>query len=159
MDMVDENVLFFAIEKNELKLLLRGDEPYKIENSQYAPGAEITEVGKVLSKIVYKAYKKQPDVKEYIEAALLEMLHQTNFDVYIVILYVASQLFKEKNDISPFKLDITSILPNIKLEVENRMKEFKQGIIYPSGFVNNKVWNDIERFNRVFQEEYNLKMF
>jgi hypothetical protein len=39
------------------------------------------------------------------------------------------------------------------------MKEFKQGIIYPSGFVNNKVWNDIERFNRVFQEEYNLKMF
>lgn len=157
--MVDENVLFSAIEKNELKLLLRGDEPYKIENSQYAPGAEITDVGKVLSKIVYKAYKIQPDVKEYIEVALLEMLHQTNFDVYIVILYVASQLFKEKNDISPFKLDITSILPNIKLEVENRMKEFKQGIIYPSGFVNNKVWNDIERFNRVFQEEYNLKMF
>ena len=97
--MVDENVLFSAIEKNELKLLLRGDEPYKIENSQYAPGAEITDVGKVLSKIVYKAYKIQPDVKEYIEVALLEMLHQTNFDVYIVILYVTSQLWTCVNNV------------------------------------------------------------
>lgn len=157
--MVDESILFTAIEKNELKLLLRGDESYKIENSQYAPGAEITDVGKVLSRIIYKAYKIQPDIKKDVEVALLEMLHQTNFDVYIVILYVASQLFKEKNDISPFKLNMTSILPNIKLEVEKRMDVFKQGIIYPSGFANNKVWNDIERFNRVFQEEYNIKLF
>lgn len=157
--MVDESMLFKAIEKNELKLLLRGDEPYKIDNSQYAPGAEITDVGKVLSRIIYKAYKMQPDIKEKVEVVLLEMLNQTNFDVYIVILYVASQLFKEKNEISPFKLNITTILPNIKLEVEKRKEEFKQGIIYPSGFANNNAWNDIVRFNRVFQEEYNIKLF
>ncbi len=159
MVMVDESILFAAIEKNEVKLLLRGDEPYRIENSQYAPDAEITDVGKVLSRIIYKAYKIQPEIKETVEVELLEMLHKTNFDVYIVILYVASQLFKEKNDISPFKLNMTTILPNIKLEVEKRMGEFKQGIIYPSGFVNNNAWNDIERFNRVFQEEYNIKLF
>lgn len=157
--MIDEFKLYTAIEKNELKLLLRGDEPYKIENSQYAPGGEITDVGKVLSKIIYKAYKIQPDIKEDIEEALLEMLHQTNFDVYIVVLYIVSQLFKEKNNISPFKLNMITILSNIKLEVENREAEFKQGIIYPSGFVNNNVWNDIERFNHVLKEEYNIKLF
>ena len=157
--MVDESILFTAIEKNELKLLLRGDEPYKIDNSQYSPCAEITDVGKVLSRLIYKAYKTQPDIKEDVEAALLEMLHQTNFDVYIVILYVTSQLFKEKNELSPFKLNVITILPNIKLEVEKRKEEFKQGLIYPSGFTNNSVWNDLERFNRVTQEEYNIRLF
>lgn len=157
--MVDESMFFKAIEKNELKLLLRGDEPYKIDNSQYSPCAETTDVGKVLSRIIYKAYKIQPDIKEEVEMALLEMLQQTNFDVYIVILYVASQLFKEKNELSPFKLNMTPILANIKFEVEKRKKEFKQGIIYPSGFTNSNIWNDIERFNRVSQEEYNIKLF
>lgn len=55
-------MIFEAIKKDELNLLLRGDELYRLESSQYAPGAEPTDVGKVLSKGVYKAYKLQPNI-------------------------------------------------------------------------------------------------
>lgn len=157
--MLDEHTLFTAIEKNELKMLLRGDDPYKVESSQYAPGGEITDVGKVLSTIIYKAYKVQPCIKEKIEMSLLEMLHQTNFDFYIVILYVISQLFKEKNGISPFRLNMSNILAIIKLEVKKRENVIKHGIIYPSGFINQNAWYDIERFNRISQEEYGIELF
>lgn len=157
--MVNEDIIFEAIEKDELKLLLRGDEPYRLEPSQYAPCAEVTDVGKILSKIIYKVYKIQPSIKQKVEDALLEMLSQTNFDVYVVILYVLSQLFKEKNGLSPFKLNMEIILLNLSIEIKKRKDEFRQGIVYPSGFRNSNAWNEIERFNCVAQEEYDIKLF
>lgn len=156
--MMDEKI-FIAIKNNEIISLLRGDELYIIENSQYAPGAEITDVGKVLSGIIYKSYEIRPDIKERFEEALLEMLNKTDFDVCMVIIYIVTQLFKEKNELSPFTLDMKDILPKVKDELEKRRENIKQGIIYPSGFKNSNAWDDIRRFNHVSQEEYNIKLF
>lgn len=132
MDYVE--LLFQAIKDNELILFLRGDKFYKIEPSQYAPGTQPTDVGRVLSDAIYKGYKIKPDIKEKFEDALLIMLNRTTFDLYVVILYVVSQLFKEKNNLSPFKLEVEEILPKIREEIRNRRTEMEMGIKYSDGY-------------------------
>lgn len=147
------------MEKNELNLLLRGDGVYRVETSQYAPGAEPTDVGKVLSKGIYKLYKINPKIKDKMENELLNMLEQTNYDVYIVILYIMSQLFKEKNGISPFKMNMSLILPKIKNEINRRRETLKKGIEYPNGFYKKRAWEEIERFKYVCKIQYEIDLF
>lgn len=153
------DMIFEAIKKQELDRLLKGEGKYQLETSQYAPSAEPTDVGKMLSKVVYKAYKKDLSIKEKIEETLLVMLGQTDYDVYIVILYIMSELFKEKNEISPFKMDMSHILPRLRDEINNRADKIKEGIVYPDGFLKKSAWDEIQRFNHVCQEEYGIKLF
>lgn len=133
---------------------LRGDYPYKIETSQYAPGAEPTDVSKVLSKAIYKIYIQNPFIKEEFEKALLSLLDGSLLDVYVVLLYVMSQLFKEKNGLSPFKTNFSEIIPKLKIQLNVRRVEFQNGVIYPDGFEKKKVWDEIERLDKVCKEEY-----
>ena len=53
-----------AIKHGEILAFLRGEKEYRIETSQYMPGVEPTDVGKVLSKAIYKEYKENPKIKE-----------------------------------------------------------------------------------------------
>ena len=94
MDIID--MIFTALKKNELINLLRGDDEYKVETSQYSPEAELTDVGKILSRGIYKVFRQQREIKVEFENSLLRMLDKTDFDVYMVCLYIMSQLFKEK---------------------------------------------------------------
>lgn len=153
------DMLFEAIRKKELAMLLKGEGKYKLETSQYAPGTEPTDIGKVLSKVIYKAYEIDSSIKEKIEETLLVMLGQTDYDVYIVILYIMSELFKEKNEISPFKMNMECILPTLRNEISRRMDDIREGITYPNGFIKKYAWDEIQRFGRVCQEEYGLELF
>lgn len=148
-----------AMQNKQLINLLRGDDEYMIETSQYAPGAELTDVGKVLSRGIYKVYEQQMKIKKEYENSLMQMLDKTNFDVYLVCLYIVSQLFKEKNDLSPFILDKTYILDKLSNEISIRKKDIVGGIVYPSGYVNTKAWDELERFKIVCKEEYQIKLF
>lgn len=153
-----ENKCIQAIQKNEFILYLRGDYPYNIETSQYAPGKEPTDVGKVLSKAIYKIYKNNPLIKEEFERTLVLILDGTLFDVYVVLLYVISQLFKEKNDLSPFIADFGEVIPKLKQQLNIRKEEFQKGLIYPDGFEKKNVWDEIERLNRVCIEQYETSL-
>ncbi len=150
--------LIQAVQKNEMILFLRGEGSYKIEASQYAPSVEHTDVGRVLSKGIYKLYIENPIIKQEFERVLIEMLEGTLFDVYIVLLYVMSQLFKEKNSISPFRLNFDEIIHKLKLQLKIRKKEFQKGLIYPDGLEKKEVWNEIERFNKICKEEYHISL-
>lgn len=153
------DMLFNAIENKELILLLKGEGKYKLETSQYSPGTEPTDISKVLSKLVYKAYKIDSSVKEKIEEVLLFMLGQTDFDVYMVILYIMSQLFKEKNGLSPFKMNLSHILNRLNKEIPKRKDDFKKGILYPDGFLKKRAWDEIVRFNSICKKEYGVQLF
>ena len=157
MDILE--MTFRALEKNELINLLRGDRKYLIETSQYSPEAELTDVGKILSRGIYKAYKQQNNIKTDFENSLMVMLDRTDFDVYMVCQYVLSQLFKEKNELSPFVLYKKDILEKLRNEIIKRRKDIINGIIYPSGYKNTKAWEDLERFNLVCKEEYQIDLF
>ena len=157
MDILE--MTFIALKNNEFTKLLRGEGEYMVETSEYSPDAEVTDVGKVLSRGIYKAFKQQEEVKKKYENGLLEMLDKSNFDVYMVCLYLLSQLFKEENELSPFMLDKKSILDKLSHEVTKRRGEIMDGIIYPSGYKNIKAWDDLERFNTVCKEEYHIKLF
>lgn len=152
------NKLIQAMENEEMISFLRGDNFYKIETSQYAPGAEPTDVGKVLSKAIYKIYKKTPKVKEEFERALISMLDGTLFDIYVVTLYIMSQLFKENNNLSPFKLNFEVIIPKLKEKLKTNKEEFQSGIKYPDGFEKKDIWNEIERFDKVCKAEYHITL-
>ncbi len=152
-------ITYISLEKKEFISFLRGDNEYKVESSQYAPGAELTDIGKVLSRGVYKAYQENKYVKEEYEQALISMLDLTEFDVYVVCSYITSQLFKEKNDLSPFKIERTQLLPKLKREIDKRKLQIQNGIMYPNGYKNKNAWEELERFNNVCREEYNLELF
>lgn len=148
-----------AIEKQEIIKFLRGENEYMIEASQYAPAAELPDVGKILSRGIYRAYKDNAYIKNELEHALASMLEMADYDVYIVCLYLASQLFKEKNKLSPFEMDKQNILKKLKGEIERRKASIQNGIIYPNGYQNEKAWDELERFKKVFKVEYNLVLF
>lgn len=157
MDIID--MIFTALKKNELINLLRGDDEYKVETSQYSPEAELTDVGKILSRGIYKVFRQQREIKVEFENSLLRMLDKTDFDVYMVCLYIMSQLFKEKNEMSPFILCKKDILVKLSDEIIKRRKNIMNGIIYPSGYKNAKAWEDLERLNKVCKEEYHIELF
>ena len=148
-----------AIEKQEMVNFLRGEKEYMVEVSQYAPIAELPDVGKILSRGIYKAYKVNMYIKNEFEQALYSMLEMSDYDVYIVCLYLASQIFKEKNELSPFTIDKHGYLFKIKGEIEKRKASLQNGIVYPNGYENENAWNELKRLKDVFKEEYNLILF
>lgn len=145
-----------VLERKELDLFLRGEIPCNIEKSQYAPGQFKVDVGKVLSKIIYKFYYENKHIKEELENTFLKMLDNSDFDVYVVILYIMSQLFKEKNGLSPFEIQKEKIFFKLKGEVHNRKNRFIEGIYFPNDYEKKYVWNEIQRFNDICQQEYGL---
>lgn len=148
-----------AIEKQEMINFLRGEKQYMVEVSQYAPVAELPDVGKILSRGIYKAYKVNVYIKNEFEQALYSMLEMSDYDVYIVCLYLASQLFKEKNKLSPFEIDKQDFITKLKEEIEKRKTSLQNGIVYPNGYHNKKAWEELKRFKDVFKEEYNMILF
>ena len=151
-----ENMLLNAIINNEMINFLRGDGAYIVEVSQYAPEAGLTDVGKVLSKGIYKIYAHNDKIKQKFEASLLQMLDMSDFDIYMVCLYLMSQLFKEKDGLSPFVLSKDLILEKLSLKINEREIYFKKGIEYPNGYVNTNAMAEIQRFRIVSKEEYNV---
>lgn len=148
-----------AMNKHEMINFLRGEKEYMVEVSQYAPVAEVPDVGKILSRGIYKAYQDNVQIKSEFEQALHSMLEMSDYDVYIVCLYLASQLFKEKNELAPFKIDTQFFLLKLKAEMVKRKTTLQNGVVFPNGCQNKKVWDEIIRLKNVFREEYNLILF
>lgn len=151
-----ENMLSSAIINNEMISFLRGEGKYMIEVSQYSPQAGLTDVGKVLSKGIYKVYRHNNNIKQEFERCLLQMLDMSDFDIYMVCLYLISQLFKEKNGLSPFVLSKDLILNRLTCRIDEREDYLKKGIAYPNGYVNTNAMTEIQRFRMVGKEEYNV---
>lgn len=151
-----ENMLLRAISKQEIIKFLRGEGEYMIESSQYAPSAGLTDVGKVLSKGIYKIYVYNNSMKPKFEESLLKMIDSSDFDMYLVCLYLISQLFKEKNGLSPFTLSKDLIVEKLSLKINERELYIKKGIKYPNGYINTNAMAEIQRFRMISQEEYNV---
>ena len=152
-------MISISLDKKELISFLRGSKGYLIEASQYAPTAELPDVGKILSRGIYKVYEEDKNIKNEYEQALFSMLKMTDYDVYIVCVYLASQMFKEKNKLSPFIISKQKILKELKVEIEKRKESIQLGVVYPSGYKNNKAWDELLRFKKIFKEEYDLVLF
>ena len=151
-----EQMILKAIDNNEMIKFLRGEGEYLIETSQYTQEAELTDVGKVLSKGIYIIYKYDESIKLKFEEGLLRMVDMSDFDIYMVCIYLMSQVFKEKNGLSPFKLSKNTILTNLRLKISEREIYIREGIKYPTGYVNNHAMEEIQRFRIVAKEEYDI---
>lgn len=148
-----------ALDKNELRKFLEGAYPYNIENSQYIPGTEPTNISAILSKAIYKLYAENPHIKSIFENTLMEMLDGNAFDIYTVILYIMSELFKEKNDIAPFQLNIRKLLLKLQNILPNVREELRNGVSNGEDYSNINAWNDIQRYNRLCKDEYGFQLF
>ena len=67
-----------------------------------------------------------------------------------------SQLFKEKNGLSPFVISKGIILDKLSFKINEREIYLKKGIVYPNGYVNTSAMTEIQRFRMVGKEEYNV---
>lgn len=142
----------------EIENLLRGYDGKIFQPSQYA-GGDLVDAGEVLSRVVYPACKINPSVKEEVEQVLYEMLSGTDCDVYIVTRYVMSEIFKEKNGIAPFQMDLGKILAKLKKELDLRESTIRSGILYPNGYRKTSAWEDLIRFRNVYKQEYKVTLF
>ena len=80
-----DDMLLNAIKNNDMIKFLCGEGEYMVETSQYAPEAELTDVGKVLSKGIYKLYRYNDNIEQKFEESLLKMLDMSDFDIYMPI--------------------------------------------------------------------------
>ena len=151
-----DDMLLNAIKNNDMIKFLCGEGDYMVETSQYAPEAELTDVGKVLSKGIYKLYMYNDNIEQKFEESLLKMLDMSDFDIYMVCLYLMSQMFKEKNGLSPFVLKKNVIIKNLSLRINERKNYIEKGITYPSGYINTRAMVEIQRFRMVSKEEYGI---
>ncbi len=67
-----------------------------------------------------------------------------------------SQLFKEKNGLSPFVLSKDLILKELSSRIDERKKYIQEGITYPEGYVNANAMAEIQRFRMISKEEHNI---
>lgn len=148
-----------ALVKNEMNQFLKGIYPYNIESSQYSPSTEPTDISKVLSKAVYKEYLENHHIKVIFENTLMDMIEGNTFDIYVTILYIMSELFKEKNNLSPFKLDVKKIISKLNYIIPDIEKAFKNGVSNDEGYTNINVWNDLLRYNQICKDEYGISLF
>jgi len=153
-----EDILLEAIESNQFIEFLRGEGKFKIEMSEYAPVAEITDIGKILSKGIYRVYVYNKQVESIFKENLLEMLDISDFDIYMVINYLASQFFKEKNGLSPFVLAKEEIIEKLSIKLKERESYIKEGVLYPNGYFNTNAMQEINRLRIVLKEEYGISI-
>lgn len=151
-----ENMLLNAIARQDIINFLRGKGEYMVEYSQYVPSAGVTDVGKVLSKGIYKIYAYDVSIKYKFEESLQQMLDNSDFDIYMVCLYLVSQLFKEKNGLSPFELSKKLIVKKLEHRVDERESDITKGIVYPNGYVNINAMEEIQRYRKICKEQYNV---
>lgn len=147
-----------ALEEMDMAAFLRGEFPYEIEQSQYESNSEPTDVSKVLSRAIYIKYKEDAKIRRIFEDTLLQMTNGTVLDIYIALLYIVSQLFKEKNCLSPFKLNFEVILPKLKSNLQVNKENFMQDIVFSNGFIKKNVWSEIQRLNSICYEEYGISL-
>jgi len=150
-------VLSRETDPQKIEEMLKGYDMTTFEPSQYVVGGPV-DAGMVLSKVVYPAYVINPNVKEEIEQILYEMLSQTDYDVYIATLYIMSELFKEKYEIAPFKMNTEKILKRLKKELQDRKTSFQNGLRLPNGYVKKSIWEELVRFDQVAKEEYGINL-
>lgn len=70
-----------------------------------------------------------------------------------------SQLFKEKEGLSPFQIDLSKIACELPAEIDKRKENIQIGIEYSSGYINTDVLRELERFNLVCLQEYGFRLF
>lgn len=148
-----------ALDKNEIDLFLKGIYPYNIKSSQNSPSTEPTDISKVLSKAIYKEYAENYHMKDIFEKTLMHMIEGNAFDIYVTILYIMSELFKEKNNLSPFKLDVKKLILKLNDKIPNIENIFENGVLNNEGYTNINVWNDLLRYNQICKYEYGISLF
>ncbi len=151
-----EKNLLDAIAKNEVIKFLRGDGKYMVEPYECSPAAQLTDVGRIISKGVYKVYMYNKEIKHIFEESLLLMLDSSDFDIYMVCLYLLEQLFNEKYNISPFTLSKNSIVDKLTYRINTRQNSIEKGIKYPNEYVNTFAMAEIQRFRKLCKEEYDV---
>ena len=104
-----------------------------------------TDVSKILSRGIYLKYKQDPAIKDEFENTLIAMTDDTDYDVYVVCLYFMSQLFKEKNGLSPFEINRTMMREKIASQIIKREQTLRTGIYLPNGVLYVDAWNDLIR--------------
>ena len=148
-----------ALEKGELYEYMRGDDGYRIPASSFEPSVAIHAVRVVLSMGIYKIYQSDPEIKELYENTLSRMLEETDYDVYMVITYILSQLYHEKHNTAPFQIDATKLVKRLQQIIPERKESIQKGVYFPNGIINQYVWDEIELVNVVFQKNYSIKLF
>ena len=150
-----------ALRKGEFIEFLRGDNGYMVEQSEFSPGAGVTDVSEILMEGIYEEYKENKDIKRIFEQGLLKMLDMTDFDVYMVCLYLLDYYFDITNDLWVFKLDnVQKILDKFKREIGKRKVRIQMnGIKGPDNYQDKYAWEMIERFRFVFKRDYNIELF
>jgi len=152
--------LIEAIRKNELINFLEGKGEYKIELHQWVSADVPTDISKMMSEAVYKAFKDRPEIhiEKLLEDALLEMMDGEIFDLYISLMVIFDQLQGEAFNIAPFKIDRIKILASLKKSLKKNEHKMKNYFEWQGKNKKNGIWSEVLRIDSICKEDWNFSI-
>ena len=88
----EKELLFKAIEKNEIVKYLQGRDGYRVETEPWTPADLPMDWTKIIPWGIYQVYKENPELglDKMFEYAILEMMDGEPFDTYVAFFGVHS---------------------------------------------------------------------
>lgn len=154
-----EEMLMDSLNKNKFRDFLEGNSPYKISLHEWVSANIPTDVTRIVSEGIYKAYSNYPqmdiDKKLYLE--LDSMLDGTVFDVYMAFSIIFDLLLNESYGNAPFKLD-RNILEHLKFSLIKNKSELINYKEWQGINKENGIWDEAVRMSNILKNKINLSL-
>ena len=146
-----------SISKNELSDLLAGKNGYFFSHREY-PGNHDYSV--ILFSGIYEYFKKDYEIIQLFENALLSLINGTLCDLLIAFEYIWRQRSCEFRVTAPFAIDkkILATIATKITEKEAELKSYKERYEFGS-LLQDGAWEYIHNIVNSIETEYNSKMF
>lgn len=147
-----------AIEKEEVLLLLKGENGYEVEVSRFTSDVFPTDINAVLVNCFYKQIENIKEIDKIFCDNLYKLIEGDAVDIYIAILYYDACIFQEELKKASFMIDRETVAERIRYRVSCYEQDLKGEINFFNGMSKKNPWKNIENFNDYYLKKYSISI-
>ena len=151
------NIAEKAVKQNEIVELLEGKNGYQLENDSWASVSAPIDWTRVVP-MLYEIYTKDNSVKEMYEDAIDKMLRGGAEDFYCGIAVLYFQILRESTGRAPFSINRDELIAIAKNNIIKNEKELKQIRKWSGQASDNGLWDEIDRYRRLFLSKFSISL-
>lgn len=152
--------LLVAIRRKELDEFLTGRGLYRLGYNQYAPGNSMLNLAPAMEAI-YSYYREAPSARVdlVLEDALLDWLTwKSGIGVYAVFSFLSYQLKMEQSNESPFSVNRTKLIDELKKVLAIYGDKLKVRKDYEGENLKEGLWEAMQIENQINIDKYNIQI-
>ena len=157
---INREALLLAISEDELHMFLEGRGLYRLGYNPYSPGESMLNLEPAMAEI-YSYYKEMnnSDIDRVLENTLLKLMQYKSGDgVYEVFSVISYQLRMEIRGISPFEIDKSKLIGELRkyaLKYEDKLKAIRK---YEGDRFGEGLWEAMKKENELNIKKYGIKI-